>query len=274
MINKEIIKQIEDFCIKPRSIQEIAQQIKKNWRTADRYVAEIKNEYGTLDTATFREGTRGALKIVYLTAIENISSSSVQKALEKEIYEGKTKYDFSPFDIFQNIKDQNKKAIIGSEEQKYWIKDVIDKIKNSKKQILMFSGNLSFINFKEVYESIEDAVKRKISIKIICRVDLAGKENIQKMLSLNSKYGKEIIEIRHKEQPIRGFISDNKVIKIKEVKDPTNKENELKKGVNIFYTINDKEWAEWLSKIFWKMFASSINANKRIEEMNKLIIGS
>ena len=271
MLSSETIKKIEDFVSqKPRSIQEISTHLNKNWRTIDRYVNEIKENFGTIDTRTFRKGTRGALKVVYWASVEKISQSSVQKALEKEIYEGKTKYDFSSFDIFQNIPDKKKEAIVGYEDKKYWIKDVIEKINNTHRQIIFFSGNLSFINFKEVFESLENAVKRKVNIKIICRVDLAGKENIEKMLSLNFKYGNEVIEIHHKEQPLRGFVSDGKTIKIKEVKDPTNKENELKKQAVIFYTLKDKEWAEWLSKIFWKMFSSSINANKRIEEMNKL----
>jgi hypothetical protein len=271
MLNSDTIKKIEDFIYtKPRSIQEIAEYIKKNWRTVDRYITEIKENFGTIDTRIFREGTRGALKLVYWSSRERVSSSSVQKSMEKEIYEGKTKYEFSPFDIFQNIKDQNKKAVVGYEEEKYWLKEVVEHIKNTKKQLLLFSGNLSLINYKEVFEAIEEIVKKNINIKVICRVDLAGKENIEKMLSLNFKYGKELIEIRHKEQPLRGFISDGQIIKLKEVKDPTNKENELKTTTVIFYTLKDKEWAEWLSKVFWKMFSASVDANKRIEELSKL----
>jgi hypothetical protein len=271
MLNTDTIKKIEDFVYtKPRSIQEISEYIKKNWRTVDRYITEIKENFGTIDTRIFREGTRGALKLVYWSSREKASSSSVQKAMEKEIYEGKTKYEFSPFDIFQNIKDQNKKAVIGYEEEKYWLKEVVEHIKNTKKQLLLFSGNLSLINYKEVFEAIEEIVKKNISIKVICRVDMAGEENIEKMLSLNFKYGKELIEIRHKEQPLRGFISDGQIIKLKEVKDPTNKENELKTTTVIFYTLKDKEWAEWLSKIFWKMFSASVDANKRIDELSKL----
>lgn len=38
----------------------------------------------------------------------------------------------------------------------------------------------------------------------------------------------------------------------------------------MFYTLNDKEWTEWLSRIFWKLFSSSIGAKKRIEELNKI----
>ena len=116
----------------------------------------------------------------------------------------------------------------------------------------------------------EEFVKRGIIIKILCRVDLAGRENIERVLSLNFKHGKEMIEIRHHEHPLRAFVIDNKVIRIKEIKEPTGKINELDKKIFIFYTIKDREWAEWLSKIFWKMFSSSIDANKRMTEMRKI----
>ena len=75
MLNNELIKKIEDFVYsKPRSVQEIASYIGKNWRTADRYISEIEKNYGTIATRVFREGTRGALKIVYWASVEKISS--------------------------------------------------------------------------------------------------------------------------------------------------------------------------------------------------------
>ena len=42
MLNSETIRKIEDFVYaKPRSIQEIAAHIGKNWRTADRYIKDF-----------------------------------------------------------------------------------------------------------------------------------------------------------------------------------------------------------------------------------------
>jgi len=46
--------------------------------------------------------------------------------------------------------------------------------------------------------------------------------------------------------------------------------HELDKKLFIFYTIKDKEWVEWLSKIFWNMFSSSVDSSKRLEEIQKL----
>jgi hypothetical protein len=79
-----------------------------------------------------------------------------------------------------------------------------------------------------------------------------------------------LVEIRHRSHPVRAFVIDNNVLRIKEVKEPTGKIHELDKKVFIYYTIKDKKWAEWISRIFWKMFSSSINAQKRLDEMKTL----
>lgn len=273
MLNSEIIKKIEDFVyLKPRSMQEIAQHLKKNWRTVDRYIKEIKENFGTIDMRTFREGTRGALKIVYWASIEKVSHSIFQEQLEKDIFSGRNKEEFSVFDIFQYIKDKNKKAII-EKSKKDEVKNMIEysrMIKETKTSILIFSGNLSFINLKDIMKVFENLIKRKISIKVICRVDIVGKKNVEKLLSLNFKYGKELIEIHHREQPLRVTMIDNKIINIKEIKEPTGRKKELNQKTFIFYTIKNKDWAEWLSRIFWKMFSSSIGAEKRLNEIGKI----
>ena len=277
MLNQEVIKKIEDFVYsKPRSIQEVAHHISKNWRTADRYVLDIEKNFGTITTRTFREGTRGALKIVFWASIEKASSSVFQKILEEQILSARRKEDFSAFDIFQHVIDKNKKASIekANNEEGTDLKELANLLKQTKKQLLLLSGNLSFINLKDknvdMFKILEDLVKRGVSIKILCRVDIIGRENIEKVLSLNFKYGKEMIEIRHKDHPIRAFVIDNNVIRIKEIKEPTGRIHELDKKIFIFYTIKDKDWTEWLCRIFWKMFTSSIGSEKRLEQMDKL----
>jgi hypothetical protein len=91
-------------------------------------------------------------------------------------------------------------------------------------------------------------------------------------LYLNNKYGKELVFIHHKEQPLRASIIDDNIVYIKEIKEPTFKEGELMNKVFLFYRINDKDWIKWVSKIFWKMFNSSIDAQKRLEEISRLKI--
>ncbi len=277
MLNTDTIRKIENFVYeKPRSIQEIAQHLKKNWRTADRYIREIEKEFGTLSTRVFREGTRGALKIVYWASIEKISHSIFQEKLEQEIMTARKKEDFSVFDIFQHIEDKNKKVSveIAKEEDSTNLAEFANALSTVKKQLLIFSGNLSFINLKnkevDIFKILENLVKKNISMKILCRVDLAGKENIKKLLSLNFKYRKQNIEIRHAYQPLRAIVIDNKISRLKEIKEPTGRKYELNKKIFIFYTIKDKKWIDWLSRIFWKIFFSSIDANKRLEEVDKL----
>ncbi|MBD3252734.1 hypothetical protein GF386_03325 [Candidatus Pacearchaeota archaeon] len=278
MIEPEIIKKIEDFVYKkPRSIQEISSLIQKNWRTADRYIEHIKKNFGTLDIRIFREGTRGALKIVYWASLDKASSSVFQEELEKNILAGKIKYDFAGFDIFQHVPKNKKHAWIkkGKDESDAGrLREFEEILLKSEKQILFFSGNLSFVNFDDgetnVFNVIEKLVKKGIPIKVVCRVDIGGKENIEKLLSINYKYGKELIEIKHREQPLRITIIDDKLANIKEVKEPTGRDFELNKKTFIFYTLTDKDWISWLTRIFWKMFSTSIDAKKRLEEMEKI----
>lgn len=277
MLDNETIKKIESFVYaQPRSIQEVSHLLKKSWRTADRYIEQIARDYGTISTKTFRQGTRGALKIAYWASVEKISYSVFQEKLEEEIMRARKKEDFSAFDIFQHVSDKNKKVNVerAEKEELTNLEELSDFLKNTKKQLLIFSGNLSFINLSNkninILKIFDELVKKNVAIKIICRVDLAGKENIEKMLSLNFKHGKEVIEIRHREQPIRALISDNKIFRIKEIKEPTGKMHELNKKIFIYYTTKDKDWVEWLSRVFWKFFSGSIDSRKRLEEMKKL----
>lgn len=274
MLDPQTTNKIEEFVYsKPRSIQEIAELIKKNWRTADRYIKEIEENFGTISTRVFRGGTRGALKIIYWSSIERASSTIFQEKLEQDIIIAKKKEDFSAFEIFQYVSEKNRTNTVQYKEEEN-IKEFTNIISNAKKQILFFSGNLSFINLKEksndMLDTFEKLAAKKIKIKILCRVDLAGKENIEKVLSLNSKHGKNLIEIRHDAHPIRGVVVDGKFIRLKEVKEPTGKIKELNKKIFIFYNISDKSWAEWLSKIFWKKFSNSMDANKKLKHLNQI----
>jgi hypothetical protein len=274
MLDSKTINKIEEFVYaKPRSVQEIAELIKKNWRTADRYIDEIQKNFGTISTRVFRGGTRGALKIIYWSSVEKVSSSIFQEKLEKEIFNCKKKEDFSAFDIFQHIPEKNRKSFVFDKEEEN-ISEFKEILLNAKKQMLFFSGNLSFVNIKDknetLFEIFEKIIQKKVNIKILCRVDLAGIKNIEKLLSLNLKHGKNLIEIRHDLHSIRGVITDGNFIRLKEVKEPTGKINELNKKKFIFYNISDKSWAEWLSKIFWNKFSNSIDANKRIEHLKQI----
>jgi hypothetical protein len=278
MLDNKTIQEIEKFVsTQPRSINEISEHMKKNWRTIDRYLKQIEEEHGTIQTKTFRGGTRGALKIAYISTPDKISYTKFQEELETQILRWKRKEDFSAFDIFQHAQENKKQAIVENEisEESTNLQELMQILNETKKELKLLSGNLSWINLKkgeiDLFKTVENLVKRGVRMKILCRVDLDGIENIKKMLALNYKYGKELIEIRHREHPIRAFVIDDKTLRLKEIKEPTGKIKELDKKKFIFYTIKDKDWTEWMSKIFTKMFNTSINSEKRLKELNRLI---
>ena len=279
MLNTELVKKIQEFVYqKPRTVQEIAQLIRKNWRTADRYVERIIDEYGTLSIRTFREGTRGALKIVFWQELEKLNATEFQERLFKQIESGRKKEDFSPSEIYQYVgKDKKEAAILLEDEysSKKNFEDFEKLLREAKSSIMFFSGNLTFSNMnyhdKKILQVIEELAKKGISTKILTRVEIAGIENIKNILAINNKIGKNMIEIRHCFQPLRATLIDNKIAVFKEIKDPKQySKDELKQKINILYYIYDKEWNEWLQKIFWNLFRSSISAEKRVEDIERM----
>ncbi|MBW2996601.1 hypothetical protein KY332_04865 [Candidatus Woesearchaeota archaeon] len=278
MLDNKIIKKVNDFVYsKPRTVQEIALLIRKNWRTANNYVEKIAKEEGTISVRTFRGGTRGALKIVYWNNIEKISSSDFQERLFRKIERGRTKMDFSPFDVYQYVDKNKRSAFIEDQEEETATtkQDMVNTFRSAEKQILFFSGNMSWANLKQgkkkIIDILEELAKNKISMKMLTRVDVASIKNLQKMTAINEAAGREAIEIRHCEQPLRSFIVDNKLARFKEIKNPSDyKKDELRKRTFIFYQIQAEEWIEWLQKVFWNLFRTAIPASKRLKDMNSI----
>lgn len=276
MLDTKTIKKINDFVYsKPRSINEIASLIERNWRTADSYVDKISKELGTISTRTFRGGTRGALKVVYWNNVEKIHSSEFQERLFKRIEAAKGKNEFSPFDIYQYVPDEHRYAFLEEQSDNIITKkqNLVNLLRSAEHQILIFSGNLSWVTAKQGKEDIinilEEAAERNISIKILCKVDVESIDNIKKMLELNYKLKKDLIEIRHAEQPFRAFVIDDKIARFKEIKHYEVKTKKSDK-MHIFYEIRDEEWLDWIQKIFWNLFRTSIMAEKRIQDIETI----
>ncbi len=275
VLTPEIRKRINDFVyVKPRTIEEIAQHIKKNWRTANRYVDRIAEQEGIISTRTFREGTRGALKIVFWSNIDRIHSTSMQEKLFQRIETGRKKEDFSPFDIYQHIDENKKSAFMEQQEDEGATainKDLPNLFKTTEKQIMLFSGSLSWANLKQSHfktiDLFEELAKRNIPIKVIANVDLASINNVKKFLAINDRLGKQLIEVRHREQPLRAVVIDDKFTRFKEIRDPSTSQ---KKKTFIFYGIYDREWIEWVQKVFWSLFTTAIPAEKRIKEIETI----
>jgi hypothetical protein len=281
MLDSKLIKKICDFIyVKPRSIQEIAFHIQKNWRTADAYVDKIIKEQGTLSVRTFREGSRGALKIVYWNNIEKIHSNDFQERLFKKIESSRGKNDFSPFDIYQYVDKDKRKAFL-EQQSEYTItskQDLVGAMRKAEKQLLIFSGNLSWVNAiqdkKKIIDIFEELADRNVSIKVLCQVNLESIKNIEKLLELNHKLHKNNIEIRHCEQPFRAFVIDNNFARFKESRNIESLKNHTKTSTSytsyIFYEISDEEWIEWIEKVFWNQFRTSISAENRIKDIESI----
>ena len=271
MLTPQISQEINNAVAQgPKTIQEIAQLIDKNWRTAQGYVQRINVEQGTIATRTFREGTKGALKIVYWNQL-NKNQTTFQEMLFHKIVHAKRKEDFSPFDIYQYIDDQKRTCFIEKQEKNGNIKqDLIATFASAQEQVLIFSGALSWSQTNQdqipLLKGFQPAVQKNIPIKILANVDLNSMKNVQEMNSINHEIGKELIEIRHCQQPLRAFIIDQKSARIKEkyFLKKTSSENYL------FYSITDQEWILWLQKVFWHFFSTSISAQKRLQDLQSI----
>lgn len=268
MLTKQIRQQIEDFVHQtPRTVQEIAHNIDRNWRTADRYIQQIAEEFGTIATRTFREGSRGALKLVYWNALVGMKGTAFQERLRTMIEAGRTKYDFSAMYIYQSAQQDTRTATLNAIEAK---KEFVKHLDSAKQQVLLFSGNLTWIKEdKQLERKLEQLIQRGVKIKIITRVDLTSQKLADTLLKNNLRQGDDLISIRHCEQPLRGAIIDDNVICIKEIYSPT-VQQEVKEKTTIHYVIKDSVWVSWLQKVFWHLWEQSIDAQSRIDAIKTI----
>ena len=271
VLNQDTEKRIKDFVHdKPRTVQEVAMLINKNWRTAESYIQKMSDETGQIAFRTFREGTRGALKIAYWNSLEQIHSSHAQELLFKRLEVAKHKEDFSPFDIYQYVdKDKRTAFFENQEEELLNVKqDLVGSLLSAQQQVLIFSGNLSWANLvqgkKKLIDVFKEIAERNITIKFLADININSIDNANKINALNNILGKDKIEVRHCEQPLRAFIIDDKFAKFKEIKDPR---DVCKKRTYIFYEVYDEEWLQWTKKVFWHFFASGIPLKKRVEDL-------
>jgi hypothetical protein len=272
MLEKEIVDKVLDFVRQqPRTVQEIASLLDRNWRTAERYVDAISQETGMIATRTFRKGTRGALKVVFWNALEPGKGSAFQELLLQRIIAGRKKEDFSPFDIYQFVPKERREAFIEEHEFSIQKKIKFDTLLDqAQQQLLMFSGNLSWVELgPKMMETLEALAKRGVKIKVLTRVDITSEHNTRQMMDLNLRAGKDAVEIRHCEQPLRAVIIDDALASIKEVMSPEIV-RELKTKKFIFYKITDQQWIMWLQKVFWHLWGQSVDAATRLEALSTI----
>lgn len=280
MLEKQTIQKVNDFVYsRPRTVAEIATLLKVNWRTANRYVDKIEKEEGTVSVRVFRGGTPGALKVVFWNNVERLHASEIQERLYKQIEVGRNRRDFSPSEIYQFVDEKKRKLRVMTEKEHNSnsnFKDFASSLRSAEKQILFFSGNLTFSRMsshdQNIRKIMEELGKKKIFSKVLTRVEVPGIENIQDVLSINDRLGFDVVEIRHCYQPLRTTVIDSKIATMKEILDPKDyAEGELKQKLIFIYTIYDEHWIEWLQKIFWDLFRKSIDAQKRLQQFKKVL---
>lgn len=260
MLDRSLEKQILEFVQEqPRTIQEVAQLVGRNWRTANTYIERIAQETGLIAIKTFRGGTRGALKIVYWNALTQ-TQTSYQERLAQQILAGREKADFSPFDIFQFVPEDKRRALITKDED--------NKPIYASEQVLSFSGNLSWVN-KKAIDYLEPLARKHVAIKIMCRVDITSKDKVKQLLAINQRVGWDAIVIRHCAQPIRAVLCDDLFFCVKEVF-LAKLNPELDKTTFIYYEIMDQQWIHWLQKIFWKLWETSIDSADRLAVLESI----
>ena len=276
-LNAEIRQTILSFVRKePRTIQDIALYIKKSWVTADRYVEKIIEETGLIQLKIFRGGTRGALKIVYWNYEESASVSELHEELYDRIKVGRAKTDFDPLSIFEHIPQEKKRAqseLITDTRVQHML-GLSAALKQTSESLLFFSGNLSWLQLKEGKTSllsvVEELLARGVHIKIICRVDIGTRRNLEKLKPLLNTYG-HLLELRHKSQPLRGFIRDGNFVRLKEEKKVSDyKESELHGDVRIIYEFWDDAWTQWLTQVFWNVYRKASNMESRMKELEAI----
>jgi len=254
-------------------VQEVAAGIQRNWRTADRYVTAIAEETGLISMRTFREGSRGALKVVYWNALDRAKGSAHQESLLQRIVHGRRKEDFSPFDIYQFVDPKKREAFFETQEFSTHPAIRFDKLfSEAKHQVLFFSGNLSWVELgPNMQKVLLDLARRKVKIKALTRVDVTSRKNTEAMLNFNRRAGWDAVEVRHCEHPLRAIIVDDDFVCLKEVLHPQHyRETELKQKMFVFYHLCDSEWIQWLQKVFWHLWGQSIDANARLQTLDSV----
>ncbi len=205
--------------------------------------------------------------------------AAVQKRLERDLHKGVSKKDFSPFDIYQFIEGDNKEAFLEEqyEEGKTVAQDVVGLLLSAHKEVYIFAGKFSWSKLVrkgiKIIDVLEGLAKKGVKIRVVAGIHLHSMENIEKVLALNKKLPKENwIEVRHTFHSLRGIIIDDKIMRLKEVKNPSDfgNGNKKKKKTFIFYTIFDKVWISWLKRVFMDYFKAGDYAGARIRELKKI----
>lgn len=256
---------------RPRAMQEIADKVDVSWRTADRYVKQIATEEGTIDVHTFREGTRGALKIVYYRTADQTHTSQFKELLAQQIQSGREKTDFSPFDVYQAVDQEKREAFMEqqTQDESSVKQDLTGALRQAEEEILIFSGDLSWANITQDGTALRDVFaelgRHGVTIKILGTVDVHSKENTENLLSVNTRIGSDMVQVRHHRQPLRAFIVDSTFARFKERKTEAAQED-----MYVFYEIREREWVDWIRTVFHNLYRGALPAEQRLQDLETI----
>jgi len=261
----------------PRLIQDIALHIGKSWVTAESYVDKVVKDTGLLNVKVFRPGTKGAVKVVFWNYSERSQAGDMQKRLFDKVNLYWNKKDFDPLEVFQWVDPKKRNSAIEYYDESGFSKEskIGRFLLKANEEVLCFSGNLSFINVVEgkscVLNVLKELLERGVVIKVICRIDLASMKNINELSKLINKYPKQL-EIRHCRQPVRGFVVDGSIARLKsELQQEDYRPKELTKNARAIYEFSDTAWVDWLKGCFWHLFRNSIGYQERVEALESAL---
>lgn len=266
----KILKLIE---ARPYNINEIASIFKINWRTADRYIEKLKSETGKINTVTFREGTRGALKVVFWKNPHEISDSKRKVLLFEKIRTSTSYHDFYPYMIYKEVPDGKKKAFQeivsrgNSALRPYNSKNLVRYIDGVKNSLLIFAGYLLRAGtprgVKQLLLSIKRAKDRGVSIKVLSRVDYNNIEIVDNLLRI----GADVVNVQ---QPLRGILADEKEVVLLE-NSPIFKDGKLtNKNRLVYYEISDGDYVKLISDLFWDYYRRGVPAKQTIADIQSV----
>jgi hypothetical protein len=257
---------------RPQSIQELAVGIGVSWKTADRYVEALCENEGVIGVHTFRKGTQGALKVVFPT-VSSAARSTSQEWILRRLESGKRKDDFSPLDIFQYVSPERKRVrvIEYPADPKIVFSEFIAPLSSAQEQVLVFSGNLSWVGGKkgrEAQEVLGELLDRGVAVKILSRVEIPSLRNLDAVYRLAGAAHAQQLEIRHMEQPLRGFVIDDARVLLRETKRPESyRPGELDAAFSAVYEWSDPKWVSFTEKVFWQYWQNGFDAKKRLSNL-------
>ncbi len=276
MLSKQDSEKILQFVKRePCLIQDLSRHLDKSWVTTESYVDKIAKETGLIRMKAFRSGTRGAIKVVYWNYSESSQPDEIRGKLFERIKSGYAKEDFDPLEAYQHVPHGKGRVLVEIFEPATLAskKSLIDFFERAESELLVFSGNLSFLRYPEIKQSFSGLLKRGVRAKLLCRIDIGTLENLKSVEDLLNRFPNQF-EVRHSRQPVRGFIMDGKTVRLKEERMASDfkEKNELSKNIRVLYEIYDSDWVSWFQNVFWYLYRTSANYTERLAALEKVQI--